>query len=720
MIFASLAGAALTILSAWSLGRWLLRRFDLTAALQFATGSALLSVAVFGLLLAHTAKPWAMLLLGALCLAPLALHRPKLSGWQWPPVWSWILLAAYGALYLANAFSPEIQSDALNYHLSIPVSAARTGSFPDRITFYDVMPQGLETLFAMAYSVGGDSAAKLVHFCFLAWSVPLLAQTALALGLPAWTGWAGGLFYAITPVAGISGACAYNDAAITFSTLAVFQLMVLWWRRGDDRLLWPAGICAGFCYAIKFPGALIAPLALIAVLMKRRNRAARIVLGAMLIAAPWVGRAAILTGNPFAPLLNRLFPNAYFHVDSEQEMSTHLRGYGELDPAAIPLELTMYGDLLQGLLGPAWLVLPIGLPALRRREGRLLALAGVLAGLPWLLNSGTRFLMPALPFFALTLMMSLPRALSLGLLAAHAITSWPAIIPMYAPQGTWALHREVPWRAALGLEDRQAFRLGRSVEHNLAQLLDQHTTPRDRILDLVNAPAAITPRMLVNAWQSAAGQRLVQALETGMTPDRGLFVEWRSRFEERRLRAIRITFESGQAQPAAFQEIELRHNGQPLTPNILWSMQAAPNIWDAAFAVDRNLTSAWSTREPVRPGMFYEIDLPAPRPLSEVRIVGHRSAVGLRVELAGLDKEWRALPLPASPDPQPGLNLRRSAIRHARREGITSILAAAGSDALGRIARDFEVSPANWDLHPVATYQNVTLYRIIPPAGNAP
>ncbi|MCC6389177.1 MAG: phospholipid carrier-dependent glycosyltransferase, partial [Bryobacterales bacterium] len=489
MIFASLAGAALTILSAWSLGRWLLRRFDLTAALEFASGSALLSVAVFGLLLAHMARPWAMLVLGALCLAPLALHRPKLSGRQWPPAWTWVLPAAYGALYLAIALSPEIQSDALNYHLSIPVSAARTGSFPDRVTFYEVMPQGLETLFAMAYSVGGDSAAKLVHFSFLAWTVPLLAEIALTLGLPAWTGWAGGLFYAITPVAGISGTCAYNDAAITFFTLVVFQLLVLWWRRGDDRLLWPVGICAGFCYAIKFPGALVAPLALTAVLVKRRNRAApRIVFGAMLISAPWVARAAVLTGNPFAPLLNRFFPNPYFHIDSEQKLSAYLRGYGELDPATIPLELTVYGDLLQGLLGPAWLALPIGLPALRRREGRLLALTGVLAGLPWLLNSGTRFLMPALPFFALAMMMSLPRALSLGLLAAHAITSWPAIIPLYAPQGTWALHREIPWRAALGLEDRQAFRLRMSVEHNLAQLLEKNTTPRDRILDLVNAP----------------------------------------------------------------------------------------------------------------------------------------------------------------------------------------------------------------------------------------
>ncbi|MCZ2152168.1 MAG: phospholipid carrier-dependent glycosyltransferase [Bryobacterales bacterium] len=720
MIFASLTGAALTILSAWSLGRWLLRRFDLTAALEFASGSALLSAAVFGLLLAHMARPWAMLVLAAMCLAPLALHRSKLSSCG-PPAWTWMLPAAYGALYLANALSPEIQSDALNYHLSIPISAVRTGAFPDRITFYDVMPQGLETLFAMAYSAGGDSAAKLVHFSFLAWTVPLLAETALTLGLPAWTGWTGGLFYAITPVAGISGTCAYNDAAITFFTLAVFQLLVLWWRRGDDRLLWPVGICAGFCYAIKFPGALMAPLALAAVLVKRRNRAAaRIVLGAMLMAAPWVARAAVLTGNPFAPLLNRFFPNPYFHIDSEEKLSTHLRGYGELDPATIPLELTMYGDLLQGLLGPAWLALPIGLPALRRREGRLLALTGVLAGLPWLLNSGTRFLMPALPFFALAMMMSLPRALSLGLLAAHAITSWPAIIPLYAPQGTWALHGEIPWRAALGLEDRQAFRLRMSVEHNLAQLLEKNTTPLDCILDLVNAPAAITPRALVNAWQSAAGERLVQALETGMNPDRGLFVEWRSRFEERRLRAVRITLESGQAQPAVFQEIELRHNGQPLTPDILWSMQAEPNIWDTPFAVDRNLTSAWSTREPARPGMFYEIDLSAPRTVTEVRIAGHRPAGALRLALSGLEEEWRPLPLPVNPDPQPGLNLRRGAMRYARREGISCVLAATGSDALGRIGQDIQDSPADWDLEPAATYKNVTLYRIRPPAGNAP
>ena len=71
------------------------------------------------------------------------------------------------------------------------------------------------------------------------------------------------------------------------------------------RYLAPAGITAGFCYAIKFPGGLVAILAVVfAVASERGIRARQLALltgTALAVAAPWILRDVILTGNPVAP-----------------------------------------------------------------------------------------------------------------------------------------------------------------------------------------------------------------------------------------------------------------------------------------------------------------------------------------------------------------------------------------------------------------------------------
>src|SRR5205814_9791870 len=139
-----------------------------------------------------------------------------------------------------------------------------------------------------------------------------------------------------------------------------------------------------FCYAIKMPGILIAVCAVGWMLTRRRAKgAAAVALGAALAIAPWMIRSTVLTGNPVAPLANRLFPNPYFHVASEAELAAGLRSLGSVRAADVPWELA-FGDRLGGTYGPLLFALPIGLLALRRREGRWLWLAAAVLALPWL------------------------------------------------------------------------------------------------------------------------------------------------------------------------------------------------------------------------------------------------------------------------------------------------------------------------------------------------
>ncbi len=136
--------------------------------------------------------------------------------------------------------------------------------------------------------------------------------------------------------------------------------------------------------------------------------AAIVAAGSALAIAPWLARDAVLTHNPVAPFLNGLFPNPWFQVESEKQLSATLGSLGSVKPFQVPWQLA-FGDHLHGTFGPLLLALPIGLWALRRPSGRLVWAAAVLLALPWYFDSGARFLMPAVACAALALGMALPR-----------------------------------------------------------------------------------------------------------------------------------------------------------------------------------------------------------------------------------------------------------------------------------------------------------------------
>lgn len=113
--------------------------------------------------------------------------------------------------------------------------------------------------------------------------------------------------------------------------------------------------------------------------------------------------------------------------------------------------------------------------------------------------------------------------------------------------------------------------------------------------------------------------------------------------------------------------------------------------------------------------MFYEVDFSSPQPLTEIAVIAARSARTAKLELWGRDKQtWRSIPIPQRPAVRAPLNLRHSAIRYLRREGITHILAPMGTDAFGQIGLDMRANPADWCLDKIAAFENVTLYKVRP------
>ena len=176
-----LFGGGFTLLACYSLGRVFLWRIRAPQVMALPVGAAILSLCVYSLLLLGLADRGAFLALGVAALLSLLWRdrRPTVQQAREPldPVTRWLLIGvftAYGVFYAVHALAPEIQPDALYYHLGLVSEYFRIGTFPERIDFYDILPQGMEMLYLFAFAFGRHSAAKLVHFAFLIATVPVM------------------------------------------------------------------------------------------------------------------------------------------------------------------------------------------------------------------------------------------------------------------------------------------------------------------------------------------------------------------------------------------------------------------------------------------------------------------------------------------------------------------------------------------------------------------
>jgi hypothetical protein len=553
-----------------------------------------------------------------------------------------------------------------------------------------------------------------VHFGFLLATVPLMLGIGRRLKLPAGVALAAAVLYFCAPMAGITGTSAYTDAGEVFFTLAAFYTLLIWRDTRDQRYLPPAGIAAGFCYAIKFPGGLVAILALVFVVaVERRVRLRQLTLltaGALAVAAPWLLRGAFMTGNPFAPLFNRLFPNPFFHPSTERALAASLGSWMGMPPWRVPYELIV-GGAFAGTMGPVFFALPLGLLALRKRAGRLSWLSAALLALPWFWNAGARFLMPALPFLAMALALAialyLPRPALWACVAVQAVACWPQIVGLYHPEFTWRL-QGIPWRAALRIQPEEDY-LGSLLDYRVARLVQDHTPPGARLFSLIEVAAAYTDREVLEFWHSAQADLLNDALRVAASPKDAL-CDFRADWTPRMLRGLRIR--TPQASPVEWMihDIKLFSGDDQILGGTDWQLHAWPNVWDLPLAFDENRATRWRTWEPIRAGMYVEVDFDRALTLSGALMA---SPYPLPFEFYGRDPDgWRLLT--SRPAYTHGLvgDVRVSATRAIREAGYRYILAHDGKEGNGLLGAAMVGHAAEWGLEKTADLGPVLLFRI--------
>jgi 4-amino-4-deoxy-L-arabinose transferase-like glycosyltransferase len=174
--------------------------------------------------------------------------------------------------------------------------------------------------------------------------------------------------------------------AIAAVLFAAFYLADIWREERQAGLLPLIGLMAGFAYAIKYTAFLAVPYVL-GVVVWTSWRAKHnwwrptflVALAAFVMIAPWMVKNVMWVDNPFSPFFNKVFPNPYVHVDFEETYRYMMRHYGDIrDYRQMPLELTVRGGALGGLLGPLFLLAPLALAAARNSAGRRVLLAAIL------------------------------------------------------------------------------------------------------------------------------------------------------------------------------------------------------------------------------------------------------------------------------------------------------------------------------------------------------
>ena len=728
---AALLGAAWTVFACYSLGSaavsW--TGAALRGVEKLVLGASFLHVLVFATLALEIAYvPVLVTLLAAASCAGVLTGVFRVGAWgelEWPSTkWGAALkyccagtALVFTALYFPHAWAPEFSADGSSYHLGLVARYLRAHGFEQVTTsMYASLSGGVEMLFVPAFAIGGHRAAALVHFTFLIAVALAMFAYGARLGQPA-AGAAAALLMYASPVVGKDAVSAYVDVGAAAAAFSVYYWLHLWMENRNPRLLAAAGLLAGYCYAAKYTVFVMVIYAVAFVAWHaRRIRPVCLVAGlSLLTAAPWAVKNWIYVDNPIAPFANQIFRNRYVHPELERSWRQDLRKYQLESRWTLPLEATVRGRGIDAVTGPIFLLAPMGLFALRRKEGRWLLAAGGLILATYFNNVSPRFLIPALPFVSLAMTLAWEGFLPLLviLVSLHAVTSWPQVLFRYS--NPWAV-RGLPIKAALGLTPPEEF-LGKFPGYRHARMIETHVPPGGRVLAFAYLPDAYTSREVVVSYQAAFNEELIDGVYLGISaqgPQWGRLITFT--FLERSARGIRIVQTAVVPRPSeqwSVHEVHFMRRGQEVPRSPEWRLDAFPSPWNVARAFDGSPVTRWRSWETAAPGMYVRVDFGQPVALDEVRVEMPEDEWETRMRVEFMDEKGNWTPLAAEPKEVRNHiagSLRREATREMHAKGVDYLFVKDEDNGAANFLEEF----AEWGLALVAREHGAAIYRVVP------
>ena len=376
------------------------------------------------------------------------------------------------------------------------------------------------------------------------------------------------------------------------------------------------------------------------------------------------------------------------------------------------MQVTTHG-LLSGLLGPVFLLAPVALGALRRREGRQLLLAALVFGGTYFGNIGARFLIPPLPFVALAMM-----------LAWRACPGWrwPWLwcTPCF-PGRPWCRGMR-PGSVAAGagaVEAGAAPAPGRALpggaltHYGVDRLIEQATEPGSTIFTFIPIPEAYTSRRILVAYQSAENNVSGAILWTPLLPEYAPTWRLRFAFPRQPLLGLRVVQTGwGTRDQWNIHELRIYDGARELARAPRWRITADPYPWGIQQAFDNSLLTFWMCGEWVRPGQFVAVDFGGEETAGAAVIETAPNQWGVKLKLEGREPPGRWNTLAAAPtasDAARPLGLRRAAAEELKRRGIDYILVFDSDLGAAEIARTAD----SWGIELAGSYGQAKLYKIL-------
>jgi hypothetical protein len=318
------------------------------------------------------------------------LRRPR------PAIAFALALLAGSALWLL----PPYFYDTLVYHLGLPWSWLINGSFstiPHNL--FSHSPLAGPTVYLLPVAVGVPEAAAGLHWMTFVVVLVAVVRVAGTLGAGRWRWLAPALLVGCWHAVWIASVAAVDQLTVLGVVVGAQHLTEMRGDRGPDRV--GLGMAWGLALATKYPAAVpVAALAAAALIVARGRRMAVVAGGALAVvfSSFWWVRNLVVTGNPLFPLLWNVFGGAGWSLGDDHRFQALVR------------EGVQGGGLSSGLAhlvvppdGLGWwflLALPLVMAAVvhrdeHRRNAGMLALAGCLAVVGWLVSSQTtRYALP--------------------------------------------------------------------------------------------------------------------------------------------------------------------------------------------------------------------------------------------------------------------------------------------------------------------------------------
>jgi hypothetical protein len=307
--------------------------------------------------------------------------------------------------------------------------------------------------------------------------------------------------------------------------------------------------------------------------------------------------------------------------------------------------------------------------------------------------------------------MILPRQALWACVAVQAVACWPQVYGFYHRAYTWRLER-IPWRAALRIQPERDYLESILFGYRVARLVQDHTKPGERIFSLMSVPTAYTDREVLEYWHSAQADGLNDALRVPMTRNYPLF-DIRADWDARPVWGVRMRVPRAWPGEWLIHEITLFSGEYPIRRGPQWRLRAWPNAGELPLAFDQNLATRWRTWEPIRAGMYVEVDFDRAQALSGAVVTSPNAFYALPFEFYGRERDgWHLLTSRPVATPKELGDVRVAATRAIREAGFRYILGLNSNEGNGLLCGAMLGHEAQWGLEKTAEVGPAVLFRI--------